>query len=29
MGIETIFLVFGLIIVVAIYVAVKKSKKLK
>ena len=29
MGIETIFLVFGLIIVVAIYVAVKKSKRLK
>jgi hypothetical protein len=29
MGIETILLVFGLIIVIAIYVAVKKSKRLK
>jgi hypothetical protein len=29
MGIETILLVFGLVIVIAIYVAVKKSKRLK
>jgi hypothetical protein len=29
MGIETILFVFGLIIVIAIYVAVKKSKSLK
>jgi hypothetical protein len=29
MGIETILLVFGLIIVIAIYAAVKKSKRLK
>jgi hypothetical protein len=29
MGIETILFVFGLIIVIAIYVAVKKSKGLK
>lgn len=29
MGIETILLVFGVVIVIAIYVAVKKSKRLK
>ncbi len=29
MGIETILFVFGLIIVITLYVAVKKSKKLK
>jgi hypothetical protein len=29
MGIETILFVFGLIIVIAIYVAVKKSKGVK
>jgi hypothetical protein len=29
MGIETILFVFGLIIIIALYVAVKKSKRLK
>ncbi|GEM_PF-6506638 len=29
MGIETIFFVFGLIIVIALYVVMKKSKRLK
>jgi hypothetical protein len=29
MGLETILFVFGLIIVIALYVAVKKSRRLK